>query len=191
MKIIQAIILAAFVLLLAACGNNEDTNENANSVNDVTPTDTETTTDHGATDKSEVGFEMAGGNIEEVENVPAEEKTALTNAFNEYMGAFNEEDIDRYMKTISKNPEGFNYENEKVVVEDTFAEYDTVRTAENVTIIEYDESQAQVYADIEVKLSHPTSGAELDRNGRQVTVFVKEDGNWLVTSVYFIGETTE
>ena len=107
------------------------------------------------------------------------------------MGAFNEEDIDRYMKTISKNPEGFNYEDEKVVVEDTFAEYDTVRTAENVTIIEYDESQAQVYADIEVKLSHPTSGAELDRNGRQVTVFVKEDGNWLVTSVYFIGETTE
>ncbi|MDI2589766.1 nuclear transport factor 2 family protein [Psychrobacillus sp. NEAU-3TGS] len=189
MKIIHTLAIATIALLLAACSSNEDTNTNTGSVNDIAPTNTQKTTDHGATDKSEVGFEMAGGNIEEATNVPAKEKEAILKAFDEYMEAFNEEDINRYMNTISKNPEGFNYEDEKVVVEQTFNDYDTIRTADNTTIIKYDKTHAQVFANIHIALEQPDTGAKLDRDGRQVTVFVKEDGKWLVTSVYFIGDT--
>lgn len=93
------------------------------------------------------------------------------------------------MNTISENPEGFNYDDEKVVVEQTFNDYDTIRTADNATIIKYDKAQAQVFANIHIALEQPDSGAKLEREGRQVTVFVKEDGKWLVTSVYFIGDS--
>lgn len=192
MKFMHALILAATVFTLAACNSNEEEATNSGSANNA-PTDAQSVTDHAAKDKAaeEVGFEMAGGNIEEATNVPEEEKTAILAAFNEYMEAFNVEDIDRYMNTISKNPEGFNYADEKTVVQETFTEYDTIRKAENTTIIKYDKSQAQVFANINIALSQPSTGAKLDRDGRQVTVFAKEDGKWLVTSVYFIGESSE
>ncbi|WP_419961322.1 nuclear transport factor 2 family protein [Psychrobacillus sp. BM2] len=193
MKIIQTITLAAFALTLAACNSNEETNQNTNSAGDIAPTNTQATTDHGAEDKSEtdVGFEMTGGNIEEAAKVPEKEKTAIIDSFTEYMESFNEEDTERYMKTISKNPEGFNYDDEKVKVEQTFNDFDTIRTADNVTIIEYDKSQAQVFSNIHTSLEQIDTGAKLDQNGRQVTVFVKEDGKWLVSSVYYIGESTK
>ncbi|MEK4484785.1 nuclear transport factor 2 family protein [Psychrobacillus sp. FSL H8-0484] len=191
MKLIQVITLAACALTLAACNSTEDTKQNAGSANDAAPTDAQTVTDHGAKDKSEVGFEMAGGNIEEATNVPEKEKTAILSAFDEYMEAFNAEDINRYMGVISKKPEGFNYNDEKVVVEQAFDEYDTIRTAEDVTIIKYDDAEAQVFTNLHIALEQTGTGAKLDRNGRQVTVFAKEDGKWLVTSVYFIGETAE
>lgn len=193
MKIIQTITLAAFALTLAACNSNEETNQNTNSAGDIAPTNTQATTDHGAEDKSEtnVGFEMTGGNIEEAAKVPEKEKTAIIDSFTEYMESFNEEDTERYMKTISKNPEGFNYDDEKVKVEQTFNDFDTIRTADNITIIEYDKSQAQVFSNIHTSLEQIDTGAKLDQNGRQVTVFVKEDGKWLVSSVYYIGESTK
>lgn len=193
MKIIQAVTLAAFVLTLAACNSNDETTQNTNSAGDIAPTNTQATTDHGAEDKSEtnVGFEMSGGNIEEATNVPEKEKTAIIDSFTEYMESFNEEDTERYMKTISKNPEGFNYDAEKVKVEETFNDFDTIRTAENITIIEYDKSQAQVFSSIHTAVEQIDSGAKVDQNGRQVTVFVKEDGKWLVSSVYYIGESTK
>lgn len=193
MKIIQAITLAAFTLTLAACNSNDETAQNANSATDIAPTNIQTTTDHGAEDKSEtnIGFELSGDNIEEATNVPEKEKTALLESFTEYMESFNAEDPERYMNTISKNPEGFNYDAEKVKVEETFNDFNTIRTADNITIIEYDKSQAQVFSNIHTSLEQMDTGAKLEQNGRQVTVFVKEDGKWLVSSVYYIGETTE
>ena len=193
MKIIQAITLAAFTLTLAACNSNDETAQNTNSAADIAPTNTQTTTDHGAEDKSEtnIGFELSGDNIEEATNVPEKEKTALLESFTEYMESFNAEDPERYMNTISKNPEGFNYDAEKVKVEETFNDFNTIRTADNITIIEYDKSQAQVFSNIHTSLEQMDTGAKLEQNGRQVTVFVKEDGKWLVSSVYYIGETTE
>ncbi|WP_391120304.1 nuclear transport factor 2 family protein [Psychrobacillus sp. L3] len=191
MKLIHLLILAATVLALAACNSNEDKATNAGSANDNAPSNAQSVTDHGAKDKSQVGFEMAGGNIEEATNVPKKAKTAIIAAFNEYMDAFNEENIDRYMKIISKKPEGFNYETEKTDVQAAFKEYDITRTAENTTIIQYDENNAQVFANLKTNLVQPSTGAKLERNGRQVTVFVKEDGKWLVTSVYFMMETSK
>lgn len=190
--IIQGLTLAALILVLAACNDKEEVNSESGSVNDSTPSQTESALDHGVEDKSDVGFEMSSdGNVEEAANVPEKEKTAVLNAFNEYIEAFNAEDMDRYLSVISKKPEGFNYEDDKNLVQETFENYDTVRTAEDVTIIEYNDKEAQVYANLQISLHEPGSGAKLDRNGRQVTVFAKEEGKWLVTSVYFIGETSE
>ncbi|NME05058.1 nuclear transport factor 2 family protein [Psychrobacillus sp. BL-248-WT-3] len=188
----QGLTLAALTLVLAACNDKEEVNSEAGSVNDGAPSQSESALDHGVKDKSDVGFEMSSdGNVEEAANVPEKEKTAVLNAFNEYIEAFNEENIDRYLSVISKKPEGFNYEDDKKMVIETFENYDTVRTAEDVTIIEYNDKEAQVYSNLHIALHEPGSGAKLDRNGRQVTVFAKEEGKWLVTSVYFIGETSE
>lgn len=193
MKIIQTITLAVLALTLAACNSNEDTAQNTNTAGDGAPTNTQATTDHGAEDKSDIniGFEMAGGSIEEETNIPDEEKTALIDSFTEYMESFNEEDTARYMNTISKNPEGFNYDDEKVKVEETFNIYDTIRTAEDITVVKYNKSEAQVFSNIHTALEQTDTGAKLDQNGRQVTVFVKEEGKWLVSSVYYIGDSTE
>jgi ketosteroid isomerase-like protein len=191
MKLIQILILAATVFALAACNSNEEKVTNSGSANDNAPSNAQSVTDHGAKDKSEVGFQMAGSNIEEATNVPKKEKAAIMAAFNEYMDAFNEENIDRYMKTISKKPEGFDFETEKADVQAAFKEYDITRTAEDATIIKYDENNAQVFANLKTNLVQPSTGAKLERNGRQVTVFVKEDGKWLVTSVYFMMETSK
>ena len=193
MKIIQAITLAAFALTLAACNSNDEIAQNSNSAADIAPTNTQTTTDHGAEDKAEtsIGFEMSGENIEEATNVPEKEKVALLAAFEEYMDAFNQEDTKRYMNTISKNPEGFNYDDEEIMVEKTFQDFDTTRTAENVTVIEYDKTEAQVFSKIHTSFKQMDTGAKLEQKGRQVTVFVNENEKWLVSSVFYIGETTE
>ena len=191
MKILQAITLAALILMLAACNSTDDIKENTGSADDGAPTNAQTVTDHGVSDKSGVGFEMTGGNIEEAKNVPQDEKEALLAAFDEYMEAFNVEDVDRYMSVISKNPEGFNYDDEKILMEKTFEEYNMIRTVENVTIVEYNDKQAQVFANMHTALEQPGSGTKFDRDGRQVTVFAKEEGKWLVTSVYHIAESAE
>lgn len=60
-----------------------------------------------------------------------------------------------------------------------------------MTVIKYDKSQAQVFASLAISLEQESTGAKLDRTGRQVTVFAKEDGNWRVSSVYFIGDVAE
>ena len=189
--IIQGLTLAALTLVLAACNDKEEVNSEAGSVNDSTPTQTESAIDHGAKDKSDIGFQMSGNNVEEATNVPEDEKKAILAAFDEYIEAFNAEDLNRYLSVISKKPEGFNYESEKELIKETFENYDTVRTAEDTTIIDYSDKEAQVYTNLHISLHEPGSGAKLDRNGRQVTVFAKEEGKWLVTSVYFIGETSE
>lgn len=191
MKYLQPLILAAFALTLAACNDNEKQTANTGSVNDIAPKNAQSTTDHGVKDKSEVGFEMAGGKIEEATNIPENEKTAILAAFDEYMEAFNEEDLNRYMNTISKNPEGFSYETERTDVQDVFTEYDINRTAKNITIIKYDENNAQLFAELHTEMEQTSTGIELKRDGRQVTVFVKENGKWLVTSVYFIANSSQ
>ena len=186
----KIIILAAALLILAACSDNEEV-QNSGSANDNAPTDAQSVTDHGVVDKSNIGFEMAGGDIEEATNVPANEKEAILGSFNQYIHAFNEEDLDGYLGVISKNPEGFDYAQEKEVVKQAFEDYNTIRTANDVTIIKYEDKEAQVYANLDISLSQPESGTKLDRKGRQVTVFKKEEGKWVVTSVYYIGETAE
>ncbi|MFC4353585.1 nuclear transport factor 2 family protein [Chryseomicrobium palamuruense] len=176
------------VLLLSACAGEEQA-ANENSTADLVPQGKQAIETHAAestNEEQQVGFEIAGGVIEEAQNVPEQEKQQIVQAFEQYIEAFNHENIDDYMARISENPKGFDYEAEKEFVQETFEEYDTKRTPSDVTIIKYDEQEAQVFANLEIELEQHSTGGKVTTNGRQVTVFTKEDNNWLVTSVYFI-----
>ncbi|MFX3675291.1 MAG: nuclear transport factor 2 family protein [Paenisporosarcina sp.] len=190
MKFKYMVLFTVTTLLLTACGNNND-KTNSGSINDGESSNESNALEHGVSDQSDVGYEMAGGNIEEAKDVPKKERQAIIAAFDTYMTAFNEEDIETYMSVIAKDPEGFEYDQEETLVKETFAEYQVNRTAEDVTLIKYDKNQAQVFATLNISMEQEETGAKLDRSGRQVTVFAKEDGQWRVTSVFFIGDPAE
>ena len=189
MKYPYIFLLALTALLLSACSNPESTK--SGSVNDGESANESNALEHGVTDQGQVGFEMAGGKIEEAANVPNAEKKSILSTFDTYMNAFNEENIESYMSVIAKDPEGFDYAEEEQLIQKTFDKYEVERTADNVTVIKYDKNQAQVFATLDIAMVEEASGAKLDRSGRQVTVFDKEDGEWKVTSVFFIGDQAE
>ena len=168
------LMLALALFMLTACNNTED------SKTENTP---------AATEESEgaVGFEVLGEDVEEAENIPEEEQKAILAAFDEYIAAFNAKDIDRYIQTLSKNPKGFEYEDDINAAKQAFAKYDIERTAADTTIVKYSEEEAQVFANLDIQMTEIETDVELASSGRQVTVFVKEDDAWKVTSVYYIG----
>jgi thioredoxin-related protein len=192
MKFKYIVLLVILSIFLSAC-SSEENREGAGSVSDGESSGENSPLEHSVKDQEEndVGFEMVGTNVDEAQNIPADEKKALLEAFETYISSFNEEDLEKYMTVIAKEPEGFDYKEEEVTVKETFAQYEVNRKAEDVTVIKYNKNQAQVFASLSISLKQETTGAKLDRTGRQVTVFAKEDGEWRVTSVYFIGDVAE
>lgn len=162
-------VMALF--MLAACGNEKD----------ASPEELQKTIDDGT-----VGFEILGDTIQEATGVPEDEKNNIISAFDEYIAAFNEKDLERYKNIISKNAKGFNYEEDIQAVSAVFEQYDVRRTAEDITIVNYNEEEAQVFSNLKTETKEIETGAELSGVGRQVTVFMKEDG-WKVSSIYYIG----
>ncbi len=169
------LILVLAVFMLTACNNKEDNKENA--VNNE--------------EDSTVGFEVLGDDIEKAADVPENVEKEILAAFDEYIASFNSKDIDRYIKTLSKNPQGFDVDEDVEVAKNIFAQYDLDRTASDVTIVKYSEEEAQVYANLQIKMTEIKTNAELKSSGRQVTVFAKEDNDWKVTSVYYIGNESQ
>ncbi|PUB17853.1 nuclear transport factor 2 family protein [Paenisporosarcina sp. OV554] len=192
MKFKYIVLLVILSIFLSAC-SSEENRKGAGSVSDGESSGENSPLEHSVKDQEEndVGFEMVGTNVDEAQNIPADEKKALLEAFGTYISSFNEEDLEKYMTVIAKEPEGFDYLEEEVTVKETFAQYEVNRKAEDVTVIKYNKNQAQVFASLSISLKQETTGAKLDRTGRQVTVFAKEDGEWRVTSVYFIGDVAE
>ena len=74
-------------LVLAACGDTDTAEDTAKTSEEII-------------EEGTVGFEVLGESIEEASGVPAEEKEKILAAFNEYIEAFNAEDIDRYAKRL-------------------------------------------------------------------------------------------
>ena len=134
-----------------------------------------------------IGFEVASGTIEEATGVPAQDKDALIRSFEEYIAAFNEKDIQRYSATLSKHPKGFDYEEDRAAAESAFETYDIERVAKDITIVKYLGDEAHVYANLSITTTEIDTGAALSSNGRQVTVFIREEDEWKVSSVYYIG----
>lgn len=169
------LVLAAF--MLSACSDKE-----------------EVKTESIAEDSKEVGsvgFEVLGDEIEEAENIPEQEQESILSAFDEYIAAFNAKDIDRYIETLSKNPQGFEYDDDIEMAKNAFAQYNIERKASDKTIVKYNENEAQVFANLDIEMTEIETNAELSSSGRQVTVFVKEEGAWKVTSVYYIGDESQ
>ncbi|NLY79026.1 MAG: nuclear transport factor 2 family protein [Lysinibacillus sp.] len=174
MKKWLTVVVAA--LLLSACGNTKES-------------DTAQLSEKN--EEAIVGFEMMGGTIEEATNVPEDEKVKIIAAFDEYIASFNAKDIERYGKILSKNPQGFNYDEEMEFIQSTFENYDVKRLDSDVTIVKYDENVAQVFANIDTQTKDLESNVDYYYSGRQVTVFVKEDDDWKVSSVYYIGNQSD
>ncbi|RUL54176.1 nuclear transport factor 2 family protein [Lysinibacillus antri] len=164
------LMLVVAALMLTACGDKEETKKE------------ETTKD-----ETLVGFELTGDEVEEAPDVPKEDEEQIIAAFNEYIDSFNAKDIDRYTQTLSKNPQGFEYEEDVAAAKNAFAQYNIERTPSDVTIVKYSEDEAQVFSNLEIQMTEIETNAELTSSGRQVTVFTNENGGWKVTSVYYIG----
>ena len=188
MKRVWVSMAMVSILLLGACSGDKKEPSTQGGVNDGEAPNTNSAIDHGV-DENKVGFNLAGETVEEAANVPAEEKERVLKAFNTYIDAFNEKDIDRYLETLSEHSESFDKEEERVYMTDeVFNEFDLDRVASDVTIVNYSEKEAQVFARLETSMKQISSGLEIGDSGRQVTVFTKDDGEWKVTSVYYIGE---
>ncbi len=177
MMLKKSILAVLTLLVLTACGNKDE---------DLTAKEREKVIEDGT-----VGFEMMGEEVKKASNVPADEEKAILAAFDEYIAAFNDEEIDRFMGTLSKDPKGFNYDEEKVYTEEVFDQFDTKRDVTNVTILKYAEEEAQVFANMTTHFLQVETNVEHDSAGRQVTVFVKEDGKWKITSIFYIGDDTK
>lgn len=168
MNFLKWIALAVLALALTACSDND-------------------TSASEKKEQSEVGYELAGGKIVEATNVPDEEKQSILSSFSNYIDAFNEQDVEKYLSTIAETPKGFKLAEERTEVEKVFSTYDVTRTPAEVTIIKYNEKEANVFSNLTIELVEKATGNEMKSSGRQVTVFNKMDGEWKVTSVYYIG----
>ncbi len=162
-------------LALAACGDTDTADNTAKTNEEII-------------EEGTVGFEVLGESIEEASGVPREEKEKILAAFNEYIESFNVEDIDRYAQTTSKQAKGFDYELDLQEAQKVFDSYAINRQAEDVTIVKYNEKEAQVFTNLKIEMTEEDTNTEVSSQGRQVTVFVKEDDAWKVSSVYYIGE---
>lgn len=168
----KLILLPVLFFILAGCNKDEDVAEIKDSNDNA------------------VGFEMSGDKIEEAENIPEEEKEKVIAAFNEYIDAFNAEDISRYKNILSKNAEGFNYEEDIQAAQNAFKDYDIKKIPSDITVVKYSDEEAQVFSNIVTNMKETATDTQLSSSGRQVTVFVKEDGTWKVTSIFYIGDQT-
>lgn len=173
----KGVLAVLTLLVLTACSNKEE--------------DLSAKQNQQTNDDQTAGFQMNGGEVEKAENVPAKDQQAILAAFDEYIAALNAEDIERFTQTLSKNPKGFEYEEEKAYVAKAFKEFDTKRDVENITIAKYNETEAQVYANMALHMVQLETNVEHESAGRQVTVFVKEDNDWKVSSVYYIGDDSK
>lgn len=186
MKKMLVFSMFIFVLILGACSKKEDAS-NHGSVNDGEAPSEFGSIDHGV-DESKVGFNLTGDTIEEAADVPAEEKELLIESFDTYIHAFNNQDIDEYMGTLSEKPKSFNLDEEREYIESVFEQYELSREAKDITIVKFDgeKGEAQLFANLATKMKQKSTGLETNRDGRQVTVFTKEGGDWKVNSVYYM-----
>lgn len=183
MKKIVALTILSILLLLGACSKEEKESSNAGSAEDGETTAGFGSIDHGVDDK-QVGFNMLGGSIEEAAGISAEEKEQILAAFKLYIETLNEQDVEGHLAILSKS--AYDIEEERNFMEEQFSDYSLNYEASNVTIVKYNDQEAQVYANMKMLYTQLSTGLETNPSGRQVTVFTKEDGEWKVSSVHHI-----
>ncbi|MGM0897787.1 MAG: DUF4440 domain-containing protein [Bacillota bacterium] len=180
------IIATGLMLALAGCSGEEDSSVNGNTAEDGNAANENNAVEHGIKDQ-EVGFTLDDDGDIIAAEVPETEKKELLGAYEEYIAAFNDEDMDRYMDTIAENPDGFDREEDQQALSEAFENYDTTYTTSDETIVKYEEERAEVFATINVEMNEAGTEQGMKQSGRQVVVFKKEQDEWKVTSLHFIG----
>ncbi|MFJ7932787.1 nuclear transport factor 2 family protein [Sporosarcina sp. NPDC096371] len=187
MKKIVVFSMMSMLLLLGACSKDEGGASNGGSATDGEATPGFGTIDHGV-DEKKVGFNLSDGSIEEAANVPVGEKEKILAVFTSYIDRLNNKDIDGYFDILSDQSGSFDKVEERSYLEQTFEEYDVTREVSDVTVVTYSENEAQVFANLQTKMKQLSSGLETNPSGRQVTVFTKDDGEWKVSAVHYLGD---
>jgi hypothetical protein len=82
----------------------------------------------------------------------------------------------------------YDLEEERIFTENHFSEFDLNREVSNITIVKYSDTEAQVFSNLKTSVKQLSTGLETNPSGRQVTVFTKNDGDWKVASVHYIGD---
>lgn len=173
----------AFALILGACNKAEETNPNDTENGEAAPGTG--AIDHGV-DDDKIGFSMSGDQVEEAKDVPEEAKEEIFAAFDQYIETLNNKDVDGYLATLST--EGYDLKEERQATEEMLKTTDMKRETANETIVKYDGDTAQLFATLKTTFTDLESGVENVPEGRQVTVFHKEEGAWKVFSIHFIGD---
>ncbi|MCM3756399.1 DUF3225 domain-containing protein [Sporosarcina aquimarina] len=200
-KITGLVGMVTLALMLSACSGDDDSaQKNSGSIDDGEQTNENGSIDHGVKESGEkegkkdetgedgidVGFSLEGGSIEEAANVPAEQKIAIVESFSRYIDTLNVGDVDAYLETLSAD--GYNVEEERAATKELLATHVLTRTPEDITIVKYSDTEAQVFTSMETAVKDKESGEQDVNIGRQVTVMTNEDGNWKVKSVHYIGD---
>ncbi|MHA6258284.1 nuclear transport factor 2 family protein [Sporosarcina sp. CAU 1771] len=189
MKKVASLLAVLTVLFLSACSSDKGETIHQGTVDDGEVSTGYGAIDHGV-DENKVGFNITGDTIEEATNIPEAEKQSLLQVFELYISAFNEKDVDQYIDLLSAHSESFDKEEERTYMTDNvFSVYDLDRQATDIVIVSYNEKEAQVFSKLKTSMKQLATGLEVVESGRQVTVFVKEEDNWKVSSVYYIGES--
>ncbi|MCD7034015.1 hypothetical protein LRR81_07175 [Metabacillus sp. GX 13764] len=117
--------------------------------------------------------------------VPANVKKEVLSMLKKNLDTFNKEDLEGYMSTLSKNPEGFDRESERQLLEDTFAQADIKSTLLTSKIIEYEKNTVTVYAECKVKVSAPAAMAS-QKISKSLNVFTKDPEGWRMSASMMI-----
>lgn len=183
MKKKMAAASIALALVLGACGNADEDKQNDAETGEALPGNG--AIDHGV-DDNKVGFSMTGDEVEEVADIPKEEKVAIMAAFDDYIETLNDQDVEGYLATLSTK--GYDLEEERKATEEMLENTTMKREADNQTIVKYKEDNAQLFSTLKTTFTDKETGVENTPEGRQVTVFNKEDGEWKVFSIHFLGD---
>ncbi|TFD95771.1 nuclear transport factor 2 family protein [Jeotgalibacillus sp. R-1-5s-1] len=190
MKTSWKTLLGSGLLVLALAGCSEDSEEqNANSVADGQTgqgAGQETHSGEGGIE-SETGITLdSEGNVREAEDVPAEVEEEVNAVFDQYIETFNNEDLEGYLDLLLYSDDYYNEEEERTAVGDVFQQFDVNRTVVEKTISGYEDGVAEMFANLELTTIDPSSGTEVTRGGRQVTILRETDEGWKIASIQFI-----
>ncbi|MDZ5711455.1 hypothetical protein [Jeotgalibacillus haloalkalitolerans] len=185
-RVLKASFAAGLLaVVLAGCSDEESTN--SNSADDgLTGEGQETHSSEGIGGESEEGIMFdEEGNVESAE-VPAEVEEEILAVFDEYIKTFNNKDLEGYLDLLLYGEDYYNEEEERAALEEVFNQFDVHREVVEQTISGYEEGSAQVFTNMELTTTDPSSETEVTREGRQVTVLKEVDGEWKIASIQFI-----
>jgi PBP1b-binding outer membrane lipoprotein LpoB len=172
-KILSILLIGVF--LLTACSNNGNTSEKKSTAK-------ENQTETKPTKKEVIDTELVKPSLKEAANIPASDKKALLAVVNQYIKAFNDENLDAYMKTISKNPTSFQYEDEKTYTKKVFETMNMHMVPTKLVIIDYKPTEANVYMEMKTTISEKGTQKKVLKNSRQISTYRKENGEWKMIS---------
>lgn len=191
-KVVIQLLVISSLFIFTACSST--TNEQGGSVADGEANQTGASAGNAAEEnKRKVGFTLDGDSIEEAANVPEADKAEILKAYASYLKSINEQDIDAHLALLSKEADFVESEEQyRAVLEEQFGDFsmDYQSKTETINFYEPDE-EAHVWADMDITVTPKPEGTPFEQLGKQVTVFVKEDGQWKVVAVHFKGDTTE